>query len=300
MEATTASHLRAVPTILGTPQVTDVVRSWLKRRNERPDEPVLGSRRQLKDEAIKSAGSKTVLYMTWARKNAAESQRPITDAYELIGREMGATVVRTFRDYGQSAFDRDDPDDRPDYAYEEGVTLQVYEFTDGGRYSLEDLRGKAVVLNFWGPNCIPCRDEFPQIRLGAWHRWSATDRQRGGRNGVSGGVAEGGADRATRPIVTKIIDVAAGTYKHTVIDLPRSDGAVLDDNYTAVAVFVGDGGAAGRSAPSPVQPDVTRARRIAPTSTLCLTAPVCMAVRFTQRSHINAAYASTRNLALDT
>jgi hypothetical protein len=41
MEATTASHLRAVPTILGTPQVTDVVRSWLKRRNERPDEPAL-------------------------------------------------------------------------------------------------------------------------------------------------------------------------------------------------------------------------------------------------------------------
>jgi hypothetical protein len=41
MEATTASHLRNVPTILGTPQVTDVVRSWLKRRNERPDEPAL-------------------------------------------------------------------------------------------------------------------------------------------------------------------------------------------------------------------------------------------------------------------
>jgi len=41
MEATTASHLRAVPGILGTPQVTDVVRSWLKRRNERPDEPAL-------------------------------------------------------------------------------------------------------------------------------------------------------------------------------------------------------------------------------------------------------------------
>jgi hypothetical protein len=41
MEATTASHLRAVPTVLGTPQVTDVVRTWLKRRNERPDEPAL-------------------------------------------------------------------------------------------------------------------------------------------------------------------------------------------------------------------------------------------------------------------
>lgn len=41
MEATATSHLRAVPTILAIPQVTDVVRLWLKRRNERPDEPAL-------------------------------------------------------------------------------------------------------------------------------------------------------------------------------------------------------------------------------------------------------------------
>ena len=41
MEATASSHLRSVPTILAVPQVTDVVRLWLKRRNERPDEPAL-------------------------------------------------------------------------------------------------------------------------------------------------------------------------------------------------------------------------------------------------------------------
>jgi hypothetical protein len=41
MEATATSHLRSVPSILAIPQVTDVVRLWLKRRNERPDEPAL-------------------------------------------------------------------------------------------------------------------------------------------------------------------------------------------------------------------------------------------------------------------
>lgn len=41
MEATATTHLRSVPTILAVPQVTDVVRLWLKRRNERPDEPAL-------------------------------------------------------------------------------------------------------------------------------------------------------------------------------------------------------------------------------------------------------------------
>jgi hypothetical protein len=48
---------------------------------------------RLFDEAIKSAGAKTVLYMTWARRNAPESQQAITEAYRSIGRELGATVV---------------------------------------------------------------------------------------------------------------------------------------------------------------------------------------------------------------
>jgi hypothetical protein len=45
------------------------------------------------DELIKQAGSKTVLYMTWARQHAPESQQAISGAYTLIGREIGAIVV---------------------------------------------------------------------------------------------------------------------------------------------------------------------------------------------------------------
>ena len=48
---------------------------------------------RLFDEAIKAAGARTALYMTWARQNAPESQQVITDAYASIGRELGATVV---------------------------------------------------------------------------------------------------------------------------------------------------------------------------------------------------------------
>jgi hypothetical protein len=48
---------------------------------------------RLFDEAIKAAAARTVLYMTWARQNAPESQQAITDAYAGIGRELGATVV---------------------------------------------------------------------------------------------------------------------------------------------------------------------------------------------------------------
>jgi hypothetical protein len=48
---------------------------------------------RLFDEAIKAAGAKTVLYMTWARQDAPESQQAITDAYVGIGRELAATVA---------------------------------------------------------------------------------------------------------------------------------------------------------------------------------------------------------------
>ncbi len=48
---------------------------------------------RLFDEAIRRAGSKTVLYMTWARQNAPESQQAITDAYNELGNELGAIVV---------------------------------------------------------------------------------------------------------------------------------------------------------------------------------------------------------------
>jgi hypothetical protein len=45
------------------------------------------------DELIKRAGSKTVLYMTWARQHTPEAQQAITDAYNTIGDELGAIVV---------------------------------------------------------------------------------------------------------------------------------------------------------------------------------------------------------------
>jgi cytochrome c biogenesis protein CcmG/thiol:disulfide interchange protein DsbE len=32
---------------------------------------------------------------------------------------------------------------------------------DGDPLALADLRGRPVIVNFWGPSCVPCRDEFP-------------------------------------------------------------------------------------------------------------------------------------------
>jgi hypothetical protein len=43
--------------------------------------------------AVKAARAKTVLYLTWARPNAPESQHAISDAYISIGRELDPIVA---------------------------------------------------------------------------------------------------------------------------------------------------------------------------------------------------------------
>jgi len=48
---------------------------------------------RLFDQAIKASGAKTALYLTWARQNAPETQKAITNAYRAIGEELGAAIV---------------------------------------------------------------------------------------------------------------------------------------------------------------------------------------------------------------
>lgn len=34
---------------------------------------------------------------------------------------------------------------------------------DGAAFDLSAVRGQPVIVNFWGPSCVPCRDEFPLL-----------------------------------------------------------------------------------------------------------------------------------------
>lgn len=44
---------------------------------------------------------------------------------------------------------------------------------DGKDLKLEDLKGKPVVLNFWGTFCEPCRNEMPALQRQA-DKWSSS------------------------------------------------------------------------------------------------------------------------------
>jgi hypothetical protein len=60
--------------------------------NEKKSEQFTASARQL-DQWIRDAGSKTVLFMTWAYKNKPDMARPLADAYIRMGNELNALVV---------------------------------------------------------------------------------------------------------------------------------------------------------------------------------------------------------------
>jgi thiol-disulfide isomerase/thioredoxin len=50
--------------------------------------------------------------------------------------------------------------------------FRLHSLSGHGTVSLASYRGKAVVLNFWASDCIPCKQEMPRLENAA-KRWSS-------------------------------------------------------------------------------------------------------------------------------
>jgi len=48
------------------------------------------------------------------------------------------------------------------------------ELLDGSTFNLSDLDGQVVVINFWSPDCQPCRDELPDLQA-AWEAYRSQE-----------------------------------------------------------------------------------------------------------------------------
>src|SRR5688500_7316591 len=118
--------------------------------------------------------------------------------------------------YGLAA---NEPDRRVEEALERGTRepapeLELPRLSGVGTESLEDYRGKVVVLNFWASWCEPCREESPLLQR--WHE--RLEKQGATVLGVDA-FDEIGAARA-------FVDRSALTYP-----MPRDCGAATRGNY---------------------------------------------------------------------
>lgn len=56
----------------------------------------------------------------------------------------------------------------PDRATVGGPAPEILGTTlDGRPFDLASAAGRPVIVNFWGPSCVPCRDEFPLLAIKA-------------------------------------------------------------------------------------------------------------------------------------
>lgn len=85
------------------------------------------------------------------------SRRPILIALAIAGVAtlgvVGVVALTRPAQEERASIERGKP--APDIV---GTTL------DGAPFRLADLRGKPVIVNFWGPTCVPCRTEFPLLK----------------------------------------------------------------------------------------------------------------------------------------
>jgi len=56
------------------------------------------------------------------------------------------------------------PGEQPGIARGQAAPAIVGRTLDGTAFDLTAQRGHPVVVNFWGPSCVPCRDEFPLFK----------------------------------------------------------------------------------------------------------------------------------------
>jgi cytochrome c biogenesis protein CcmG/thiol:disulfide interchange protein DsbE len=88
--------------------------------------------------------------------------------YTAVALILGLALVLTL------AFRRDPHDIKTGTVGKPAPAFALRSLTDGTTVSLDQYKGKVIVLNFWASWCIPCKEENPAL-TDVWERYRGTD-----------------------------------------------------------------------------------------------------------------------------
>jgi cytochrome c biogenesis protein CcmG/thiol:disulfide interchange protein DsbE len=91
-----------------------------------------------------------------------------------IGRYVAVALILGLALTLTLAFRRDPHDIRTGTVGKAAPAFTLPELSGSGSISLEQLKGKVVVLNFWSSWCVPCKEENPAL-ADVWERYRGTD-----------------------------------------------------------------------------------------------------------------------------
>jgi cytochrome c biogenesis protein CcmG/thiol:disulfide interchange protein DsbE len=109
---------------------------------------------------------------------------------------------------------------------------------DGAPFDLAGLRGRPVIVNFWGPTCEPCRDEFPLF--------TSKLAEHAGDNLTVVGILMYDSPDPARAFITELgatwatVDDPDGAIRRTYRVLARPQSYFIDADGVLRAIQVGE------------------------------------------------------------
>jgi thiol-disulfide isomerase/thioredoxin len=108
----------------------------------------------LKAQAMDAAGRTADAYDSLKMAYAKEPVTKIGQALKQYAKKLGKTPAQMEADVWYVR----------DTAAKQATSFTLERYLTPGKASLEDFRGKVVLLTYWFPGCGPCRGEFPHFQ----------------------------------------------------------------------------------------------------------------------------------------